>query len=270
MISDITIGQYFPGNSVIHKMDARMKIVITLLIIVSLFVCRNLLALVFVLAGVTAVVIMSRISFKTIFKSIKSLAVIIIITSVLNLFYGTGEPLVEIGRFAITENGIYKAVFMAVRIIALLIVGSMLTYTTTPTDLTDAIERLLKPLTYLKIDVHSFAMTMTIALRFIPTLVEEIDKIMSAQKSRGADMESGSLINRAKALIPVLIPLFISSFRRAGELANAMECRCYRGGQGRTKMKTVKLCARDYIALAAVIIFFALIFVLNSLMPRVI
>lgn len=270
MISDITIGQYFPGNSVIHKMDARMKIVLTLLIIVSLFLCRNLLSLAFVLVGIIAVIMLSRISFKTIFKSIKSLAVLIIITSVLNLFYGTGDPLVEFGRFAITENGIYKAVFMAVRIIALLIVGSMLTYTTTPTDLTDAIERLLKPLTYLKIDVHSFAMTMTIALRFIPTLVEEIDKIMSAQKSRGTDMESGNLINRAKALIPVLIPLFISSFRRAGELANAMECRCYRGGEGRTKMKTVKLCARDYVALAAVIIFFALIFVMNHLMPRVI
>lgn len=270
MISDITIGQYFPGNSAVHKMDARMKIVLTLLIIISLFICKNLLALAFVLAGVTAVIIISKISFKTIFKSVKSIAVLIIITSVLNLFYGTGDPLVEFGRFSITESGIYKAVFMAVRIITLLIVGSMLTYTTTPTDLTDAIERLLKPLTYLKIDVHAFAMTMTIALRFIPTLVEEIDKIMSAQKSRGADMDSGNLISRAKALIPVLIPLFISSFRRAGELAGAMECRCYRGGAGRTKMKVLKLGVNDYIALIIVIIFFALIFVFNSLMPRVI
>lgn len=270
MISDITIGQYFPGNSVIHKMDARMKIVLTLLIIVSVFLCKNFLSLALVILTVLAIVMISRISFKTILKSMKSLAVIIIITSVLNMFYGSGEPLVQLGRFAITENGIYKAIFMAVRIIALLIAGSMLTYTTTPTDLTDAIERLLKPLTYIKIDVHSVAMTMTIALRFIPTLVEEIDKIMAAQKSRGADMDSGSLINRLKAMVPVLIPLFISSFRRAGELADAMECRCYCGGAGRTKMKTVKLEARDYIALAAVIIFIASIFVLNGVMPKVI
>lgn len=270
MISDITIGQYFPGNSVIHKMDARMKIVLTLLIIVSVFLCKNFLSLALVIASVIMIIILSRISFKTILKSIKSLAVIIIITSVLNMFYGSGEPLVKLGSMSVTENGIYKAVFMAVRIIALLVTGSMLTYTTTPTDLTDAIERLLKPLTYLKIDVHSLAMTMTIALRFIPTLVEEIDKITAAQKSRGADMDSGSIINRVKALVPVLVPLFISSFRRAAELADAMECRCYHGGAGRTKMKTVKLEARDYTALAAVIIIFVLIFVFNSLMPEVI
>lgn len=270
MIGDITIGQYFPGNSVVHKMDARMKIILTLIIIVSLFLCKNLVSLLFSLFVIIAVIFISRISFKTIFKSLKSLSVLIIITSVLNLFYGSGEPLFQFWKFSITENGIYKAVFMAVRIISLLIIGSMLTYTTTPTDLTDAIERLLKPLTYLKIDVHSFAMTMTIALRFIPTLVEEIDKIMSAQKSRGADMESGSLIHRVKALVPVMIPLFISSFRRAYELSCAMECRCYRGGEGRTKMKTVKLQARDYIAFAAVAVCFALIFILNGLMPSVI
>ncbi len=270
MISDITIGQYFPGNSLVHKMDARMKIILTLLLIISLFLCRNLLSLGFALLMVVLIILLSRISFKAVFKSVKSLSVIIIITSVLNLFYGSGEPIVEFGRFSITENGIYKAVFMSLRIISLLIIGSMLTYTTTPTDLTDAIERLLKPLSYLKIDVHSFAMIMTIALRFIPTLVEELDKIMSAQKSRGADMSSGSIIHRIKALVPVMIPLLISSFRRANELACAMECRCYRGGEGRTKMKTVKMQARDYTALFAVVIYIALIFVFNSLLPKII
>lgn len=270
MISDITIGQYFPGNSLVHKMDARMKIILTLLVIVSLFLCRNLLSLGFALIMVILIILLSRISFKAVFKSVKSLSVIIIITSVLNLFYGSGESIVEFGRFSITENGIYKAVFMALRIISLLIIGSMLTYTTTPTDLTDAIERLLKPLSYLKIDVHSFAMIMTIALRFIPTLVEELDKIMSAQKSRGADMNSGGIIQRIKALVPVMIPLLVSSFRRANELACAMECRCYKGGEGRTKMKTVKLQARDYTAFFAVIIYIALIFVFNSLLPKII
>lgn len=270
MMSDITIGQYFPGNSVIHKMDARMKIILTAAVIVSLFICKNFISLAADVIGVIFIVAISRISFKTVLKSIKPLAVIIIITSLLNLFYGEGEPLLKIYKLSITLDGIYTAVFMSVRIIVLVVAGSMLTYTTSPTELTDAIERLLKPLKYIKIDVHSIAMTMTIALRFIPTLIEEIDKIMAAQKSRGADMESGGLIHRAKALIPILIPLFISSFRRANELAYAMECRCYRGGEGRTKMKTVKMEKRDYFALVSVILFIALIFFLNSLMAAVI
>lgn len=270
MMSDITIGQYFPGNSVIHKMDARMKIILTAAVIISLFLCKNFISLAADVIGVIFIVAVSRISFKTVLKSIKPLAVIIIITSLLNLFYGEGEPLLKIYKFSITLDGIYTAVFMSVRIIVLVVAGSMLTYTTSPTELTDAIERLLKPLKYIKVDVHSIAMTMTIALRFIPTLIEEIDKIMAAQKSRGADMESGGIIHRAKALIPILIPLFISSFRRANELAYAMECRCYRGGEGRTKMKTVKMEKRDYFALALVCIFIALIFFLNSLMAAVI
>ncbi|MDE6155087.1 MAG: energy-coupling factor transporter transmembrane protein EcfT, partial [Eubacterium sp.] len=187
-----------------------------------------------------------------------------------NLFYGKGEALAQLGRLKITADGIETAVFMAVRIITLVVISSLLTYTTSPTELTDALERLLKPLTYIKIDVHSLAMTMTIALRFIPTLVEEIEKIMAAQKSRGADMESGNLIHRAKALIPVLIPLFISSFRRASELAYAMECRCYRGGEGRTKMKVMKLSARDFISLAVIIIFIAVIILFNHLFSNII
>jgi len=270
MIGDITIGQYFPGSSFIHKMDARVKIVLTLVMIVLVFLCRNFLSLALIIFSTAAIIFISKISFKTIFKSMKSISVLILITCVLNMFYGSGEPLVQLGRFAVTENGIYKAVFMAVRILSLLITGSMLTYTTTPNDLTDAIERLLRPLTYLKLDVHSVAMTMTIALRFIPTLVEETDKIMAAQKSRGADMDSGGLLHRAKALVPVLIPLFISSFRRANELAYAMECRCYRGGAGRTKMKTVQIMARDYIAMAVSAMLAAAVLVLNGLVPRVI
>lgn len=270
MISDITIGQYFPGNSFVHKMDSRMKIILTMLLIVSIFVCKNIVSLLLVVICTFLLVFVSKIPIKTVLKSIKPLAIIIVITALLNIFYGKGEPLVELGRLKITMNGIETAVFMAIRIITLVVISSLLTYTTSPTDLTDALERLMKPLTLLKVDVHSIAMTMTIALRFIPTLIEEIQKIMSAQKSRGADMDSGGLIHRAKALIPVLIPLFISSFRRANDLAYAMECRCYRGGAGRTKMKVMKMTARDFIALAAVVIFLGVIIVLNRVLVSVI
>ncbi len=270
MISDITIGQYFPGNSVIHKMDPRMKIVLTMFLIVLIFLCKNVVSLFLVVLCTFMLVLVSKIRLKTVLKSIKPLTVIIIITSLLNLFYGTGEPLVEFWRLKITLNGIETAVFMAVRIITLVVISSLLTYTTSPTELTDSIERLLKPLKYLKVDVHSIAMTMTIALRFIPTLIEEIQKIMAAQKSRGADMESGGLIHRAKALIPVLIPLFVSAFRRANELAYAMECRCYRGGDGRTKMKVMKMTARDYIAFVIVAVFFAVIIILNRVLVNII
>lgn len=270
MISDITIGQYFPGNSVIHKMDPRMKIVLTMFLIVLIFLCKNVVSLFLVVLCTFMLVLVSKIRLKTVLKSIKPLTVIIIITSLLNLFYGTGEPLVEFWRLKITLNGIETAVFMAVRIITLVVISSLLTYTTSPTELTDSIERLLKPLKYLKVDVHSIAMTMTIALRFIPTLIEEIQKIMAAQKSRGADMESGGLIHRAKALIPVLIPLFVSAFRRANELAYAMECRCYRGGDGRTKMKVMKMTARDYIAFVIVAVFFAVILILNRVLVNII
>ncbi len=260
MISDITIGQYFPGNSLLHKMDARMKIILVLCLIVSLFICKNVVSLAVMVVLSIVIVAISKIPPKTIAKSVKPLIIIILITAVLNLFYGSGEPLVQLGRFKITVDGIETAVFMAVRIILLVVISSLLTYTTSPNELTDSLERLLKPLKLVKIDVHSIAMTMTIALRFIPTLIEEIDKIMSAQKSRGADLDSGNLIQRAKALIPVLV----SSFRRANELAYAMECRCYRGGGGRTKMKVMKMTARDYVSLAAVILIMAVVIVLNK------
>lgn len=270
MISDITIGQYFPGNSFIHKMDARMKIILTMLLIVSIFVCKNVVSLLLMVVCTFLLVLVSKIPIKTVLKSIKPLAVIIIITALLNIFYGKGEPIAELGRLKITMNGIETAVFMAVRIIILVVISSLLTYTTSPTELTDSLERLMKPLKLFKVDVHSIAMTMTIALRFIPTLVEEIQKIMAAQKSRGADLDSGGLIRRAKALIPVLIPLFISAFRRANELAYAMECRCYRGGAGRTKMKVMKMTFKDFAALAVVIIFFAVIIILNRVFVNVI
>ena len=255
MNSSMTIGQYFPGNSPVHRMDARMKIVLTFLMVVAVFLCKNFWSLGLAIVFMILAVGLSKIPPKTILKSIKPLIVIILITGVINLFYGDGEPLVTLGKLKITMDGIMTAVFMAVRIIELVIVGSLLTYTTSPTELTDALERLFKPLKVIKIDVHVIAMTMTIALRFIPTLIEEIDKIMAAQKSRGADMESGGLIRRAKGLVPILIPLFISSFRRANELADAMECRCYRGGAGRTKMKEMHLHTGDFFALAAVVLY---------------
>lgn len=270
-MGDITIGQYFPGKSFIHKLDARVKIILTFAVIVSLFISKNFYSLILSVAFTMLIVIVGGISFKTIFKSIKPLGIIIVITSLLNLFYGQGEPLVTLfGKLKITEDGICTAVFMAVRIILLVVAGSMLTYTTTPTDLTDAIERLFSPLKIFKVDIHTIAMTMTIALRFIPTLTEEIQKIMAAQKSRGADMDSGGIIHRAKALVPILIPLFISSFRRANELAYAMDCRCYKGGKGRTKMKQVKVTLLDFVAIAAVIALFALIIFINSLAAAVI
>lgn len=270
MISDITIGQYFPGNSVVHKMDARMKIVLTVALIVAIFLCKTLLSLLAVIIAAVLLVLVSKIPMKTVLKSIKPLAVIILITSVLNLFYGDGEALVQLGRLKITQDGIMTALFMSVRIIILVVISSLLTYTTSPTQLTDGLERLMKPLKIFKVDVHSISMTMTIALRFIPTLIEEIEKIMSAQKSRGADMDSGGLIHRVKALVPVLIPLFVSAFRRANELAYAMECRCYRGGEGRTKMKVLKLKLRDYASLLIVLAFIALIIVLNHFFTNVI
>ena len=270
MLSDVTIGQYLPGDSLIHKMDARAKIVISLLMMISVFLCRNYVSLGIVSIIAVLVCILSKIKPKVIIKGLKPIIVIVIFTTVLNLFYGSGEPLVKLGFLKITELGIHNAVFMAMRIIILVIFGLMLTYTTTPNSLTNAIESPLKPLTYLHIDVQSLAMTMTIALRFIPTLVEEVDKITAAQKSRGADMESGNIFNRIKAVIPIMIPLFVSSFRRANELEYAMECRCYKGGNGRTKMKVMRFDAKDYICLILTFLYFGGIIALRIFTKNVI
>lgn len=265
MLSDITIGQYFPGKSVVHNMDARMKILLTMALIILLFLSKNFYSLALMILFIALTAAASKISLKTIIKGVKPIGIIIAFTAIINLFYGEGEPLFSIWKFSVTADGIFNAIFTAARIIILVISGSLLTYTTTPTDLTDAMERLLKPLKYVHVDVHVLAMTMTIALRFIPTLIEETEKITDAQKSRGADIGTGGLMKRIKALLPILIPLFISSFRRASELAYAMECRCYRGGEGRTKMKTVKMRKRDYFAFMIVCATAALVFILNGL-----
>ncbi len=252
MIRDITLGQYFPGNGILHRLDPRIKVLMLISVIVLIFCTFNFYALGVVVALVAASVLLSRVPLKLCLKSMKAIIIVILITSLLNLFYGTGEPIAQWWIFRVTEAGIRNAIFVAVRIISLVMVSSVLTFTTSPTDLTDALERLMKPLGIFKIKTHEIAMMMTIALRFVPTLLEETDKIMSAQKARGADMESGNLVKRIKALVPILIPLFVSAFRRAYDLAMAMECRCYQGGKGRTRMKQLKMHSRDFVALAVV------------------
>lgn len=271
MIKDITIGQYFPGTSPIHKLDPRMKIVLTFIYIIFIFLCRNIVAMGAMALLLLATVLMSKISPKLIWKSVKPIFLIVLITSALQLLYNSdGTVLFEWKRLHITTGGVYMAIFTTARIVVLVIASSMLTYTTSPTLLTDAIERLFSPLKVIKINVHSIAMMMTIALRFIPTLIDEVDKIMSAQKSRGADFETGSLIKRGKAMIPIFIPLFINSFRRAYELAFAMDCRCYQGGEGRTRLKVMKLAARDYISLGILVLFCVGIIVSNHYLTAVI
>lgn len=249
MLKDITIGQYFPGNSVIHRMDSRFKIVLDILYVVILFVANNFVSL--AIAGIFIIMAYGVSEIKPIMmvKSLKPLLPLILFTAVLNLFFvkGIDEPLVSWWIITIYWEGISTAIFMIVRITCLIVGMSLLTYTTSPIVLTDAIERLLSPLKKIKLPVHELAMMMTIALRFIPTLIEETDKIMSAQKARGADLDTGGLLKRAKALVPILIPLFVSAFKRANELAMAMECRCYRGGDGRTKLRQLKAQPVDYM-----------------------
>ncbi|MDE6580799.1 MAG: energy-coupling factor transporter transmembrane protein EcfT, partial [Ruminiclostridium sp.] len=232
MLKDITLGQYFPGNSIIHRMDSRFKIVLDILYVVILFVADNYISLAVAGIFILMAYAVSEIKLIMMLKSLKPLMPLILFTAILNLFFvkGEGEPLVDWQFITIYMEGISTAIFMIVRIICLIIGMSLLTYTTSPIVLTDAIERLLSPLKKIKLPVHELAMMMTIALRFIPTLIEETDKIMSAQKARGADLDIGGLMKRAKALVPILIPLFVSAFKRANELAMAMECRCYRGG----------------------------------------
>ena len=254
---DITLGQYFPADSIIHRLDARVKILSLIAYIVLTFCAFNFYALGVVLAAVIVVMLLSKVPVKMYLKSLKVIIIIVIITSLLNLFYGSGEPIAQWWIFKITWNGINNAIFVCVRIVCLILFSSVLTFTTSPTDLTDALERLMKPLGVFHIKVHEIAMMMTIALRFVPTLLEETDKIMAAQKARGADMESGNLFKRVKALIPVLIPLFVSAFRRAYDLAVAMECRCYKGGKGRTRMKQLKMVRRDYLSILVTFIIIA-------------
>ena len=253
MISDITIGQYYKGDSFVHKLDPRIKIILTILFVVMIFMCKNFFSLALVLGVILLSVAVSKVPFKMFTKSLKPIVPIVLFTAIINIFYITGgRELLSLGFIKITEKGLFTAVFMAIRIIFLIISSSLLTYTTVPTQLTDAIERLLSPLKVFHIPVHTLAMMMTLALRFIPTLIEEVERITNAQKARGADFESGSFMDKIKALIPILIPLFISAFRRAYELSFAMSCRCYTGGEGRTRMKQMKLRVSDI----AVVIFF--------------
>ena len=260
MIRDITIGQYYPADSPIHKIDARVKIVITLLYILSLFIIESFIGYAFVIASLAVIIKMSKVPFKFMVKGLKSLIFIIVFTAIINLFVTKGEtPLFNVWRFTVTLEGVYFAIKMCLRIVLLIIGSSILTLTTTPIKLTDGIESLLKPLSKVGVPAHDIAMMMTIALRFIPTLLDETDKIIKAQQARGADFDTGNLVNKAKALVPILVPLFISAFRRADELAMAMEARCYAGGGQRTRMNVMKITSIDYVASAVFAIYFAVL-----------
>lgn len=266
MLRDITLGQFFPGNSLIHKLDPRNKLILTIAYIAIVFSAKTFASLALVMLLAVSMVIISKISFVTILKSLKPILFIMIFTAVMNIFWTVGEnELFSFWKITVYAEGVRFAVMMVLRLV-LLISGTfvILTYTTSPVALTDAIERLTYPLSKIGVPTHEFAMMMSIALRFIPTLIEETDKIMCAQKARGANFETGSLIKRAKALVPILIPLFISSFRRADELAAAMECRLYHGGRGRTRLKVLKLTAADYLTAAVFIVIFAAVLFLNT------
>ena len=264
MLKDITLGQYFPGKSPIHLLDPRTKLIMLVVYIVALFIAANWVSYGLMLLFLIAVVKISTIPVKSIVKGMKPLVMILVFTGILNLFFTGGDKvLLEIWVIRITEEGLIRAVFMVARILMLVTGTFLLTYTTSPIALTDGLESLMAPLKVLKVPVHELSMMMCIALRFIPTLIEETDKIMSAQKARGADFESGSIIDRAKALIPILVPLFIGAFRRADELATAMECRCYQGGDGRTKMKLLRYTRWDFNAFVVGALLIAAISVLT-------
>ena len=264
MLSDITLGQYYRADSVLHRLDARTKTVLTFAVITATFFCRSFASLGLTAAFSALLVLLSRVPGRMVARSVRPLLWVLLFTAAMNLFYQRGGDVLLSWKFiTITTQGISIAVFMAVRILCLVLVGSLLTYTTTPTQLTDALERLLSPLRYLKVPVHTFAMMMTLALRFIPVLLEEIERIMNAQKARGARWETGGLLKRAKALIPIFVPLLVSAFRRAYDLALAMECRCYTGGQGRTRMNQSRLALRDGAALLVFAAFMAGLLLLN-------
>ena len=248
MLKDITIGQYLPGSSFLHKLDPRTKIMAVVVYMISLFVVNNFWGLGTMLVLSLAIVLISRIPLRFFFRGIKAIVFIVLLTVILQMFMTPGEPLVELGFLKITKEGVHQAVFMGTRLVLLVSVTSILTLTTTPIALTDGIENLLKPFQKFGVPAHELAMMMTIALRFIPTLVEETDKIMKAQSARGADFESGNLLERAKAMIPLLVPLFLNAIKRADELALAMEARCYHGGDGRTRMKALQYSGRDAFA----------------------
>ena len=265
MLKDITLGQYFPGNSVIHKLDPRTKLIFLVAYIVALFLASGWVSYALLFVFLAAVIKVSTIPVKSIVRGMKPLVFILVFTGILNIFFTTGEgtPLVDLWGVAIYKEGIIRAVFMVLRILLLISGTFLLTYTTSPISLTDGLESLMGPLKKIHVPVHELSMMMCIALRFIPTLIEETDKIMCAQKARGADFESGSLMDKAKALVPILVPLFISAFRRADELATAMECRCYQGGDGRTKMKLLRYKLWDFEAFGVGVLLIAAVSVLK-------
>ena len=265
MLKDITLGQYFPGNSVVHRLDPRTKLIMLVVYIVALFMATNVVSYVLVAAFLFVAIKISTIPMKSIVRGMKPLVLILVFTGILNLFFtvGEGEPLVDFWVITVYKEGIIRAVFMVLRILLLISGTFLLTYTTSPISLTDGLESLMGPLKKLHVPVHELSMMMCIALRFIPTLIEETDKIMCAQKARGADFESGSLMDKAKALVPILVPLFISAFRRADELATAMECRCYQGGDGRTKMKLLRYKLWDFEAFGVGVLLIAAVVVLK-------
>ena len=268
MISDITLGQFFPGYSIIHKLDPRTKILLATLFIVTVFLANNPITLLFLAAVTLSLIFVSRISVKVILKSIKPLVFILLFTTALNIFLtkGAGDPLVSFWKITIYEEGLARAGFMFTRVVIFILSSTvLLTYTTSPISLTDGLESLMSPLKKIKVPVHAFAMMMSIALRFIPILVEETEKIMNAQKSRGADFTSGGIIKRAKALIPIIIPLLASAFNRADELATAMECRCYRGDKNRTKMVKLEYKCADWLFMLTFVLIFAVVLVMRIL-----
>ena len=273
-MKSFAFGQYYPASSLLHRLDPRTKVIAAVVYIVASFLCTNTFSFVLLLLSGFSLILISRIPMKVVLRSIRALIFIMIFTAVLNVFWvvdtaENAKPLVDFWIITIYPKGIYHAAFILVRILAMVIgTGLFLTYTTTPIALTDALASLLRPLAKIKVPVHAFAMMMTIALRFIPTIMEETEKIMSAQKARGADFTTGSLAKRAKALIPIIIPLFASAFRRADELATAMECRCYHGGEGRTKLRILRYRARDFLGMLWIILFIAAIVTLNILGAR--
>jgi len=250
MLRDITLGQYFPGNTIVHRLDPRTKLILVTVYIVALFSAQDYISYAVMAVTLTVFVALSRIKPSALLRGLRPLVMIITLTAFINIFYSEGTVFAEFWIFKITYEGIKNSFFMTIRIIMLIMGTFLLTYTTSPLMLTDGLERIMNPLKKIKVPVHELSMMMSIALRFIPTLIEETDKIMSAQKARGADFETGKLTERAKALLPILVPLFVSAFRRADELAVAMECRCYHGGEGRTKMKQLVFIWQDFAAMA--------------------
>ena len=261
MLRDITLGQYYPTNSIIHKLDPRVKLVGTMFFLVSLFLFPGFSGYILATFVLAAVIKLSKVPFKFMIKGLKGILVIMLITLAFNLFLTPGEVIFRLGFLKMTKEGVSLAARMGIRLTYLVIGSSVMTLTTTPNQLTDGLERLLNPLKKIHVPVHEIAMMMSIALRFIPILLEETDKIMKAQIARGADLESGNILQKAKAMIPILVPLFVSAFRRANDLAMAMEARCYRGGAGRTKMKPLVYAGRDYLAYAVVLAYVAVAFV---------